>query len=136
MFSVFATQIIQLELILPQFLQLLLKIDSIEYISMGFEFIVLMLFIKIFFFENSKIADNFSICCTTFVYYIFHLTLLVWNDLLKVGNLEFRRYQLFGMKIGINSKMKVCFLEYIPSLFSCSSSVVFLTPSLNKLHNV
>ena len=27
---------------------------------------------------------------------------------LKDGNLEFKREQLFGMKIGINLKMKVC----------------------------
>lgn len=74
MFSVFATQIIQLELILAQFLQLLLKI---EYFSMVFKFIVLMLFIKKNLMENSKIVGNFSICCITFVYYIFHLTFLV-----------------------------------------------------------
>ena len=43
--------------------------------------------------------------------------------ILKVGNLEFKRKRLFGMKSGISLKMKVCpmvpSLSFTPSTFKC-----------------
>lgn len=54
-------------------------------------------------------ADLFTDCKTYMV--IFQFPLLI----LKVGNLEFKREQLFGMKNGISLKTKVC--SMLPSLF-------------------